>query len=148
MVWAAACGLITSTLILSSCGEPGPPSAVVANVPSTSTTDLTSKALPEDAARTQLRWLLSSVADTLLSAQEIDSHFDAAFLAKFSTAEINTVLARLPVPGTLVGVLSSGPAGLVAIANFGTTRRKVTPSVDPSGLIQELLLTPSASAGR
>jgi hypothetical protein len=140
----AAGGAIASALILSSCGgsSSGSPMA-------SATTSMQFQSLPNDAAGTQLRWVLSSVADAPLPAQEINSHFDAAFLTKFPPAAINTVLARLPPPGKLVGVESSGPIGLVAVANFGGTERwTVTVSVETSGLIQELLFTPSASAAQ
>jgi hypothetical protein len=140
----AACGVVASALILSSCDGSSSGSPATST---TTSTQLQSKTAPNDAAGTQLRWVLSSVADAPLSALELYSHFDAAFLTKFPPAAINTVLTELPSPGRLVGVKSSGPIGLVAIAKFGgTERRTVTVSVDPSGLIQELLFTPSAPA--
>ena len=142
MGWAAACGAMATAFILSSCGGSSSGSPAVSSVPSTSTTDLRSKTLPNSPAGTQLRWFLGSVADAPLSQQEIDSHFDGFFLDKVSAAKINTALAELPAPGTLVGVLSSEPTGLVVIANFGTARWKVTLSVDGSGLIDGLLLAP------
>jgi Beta-lactamase enzyme family len=43
---------------------------------------------------------------------------------------------------SLVGLLSQGPTSLVALATFGTERWKVTMSVDSTGLINGLLLTP------
>jgi len=145
MGWAAACAVIAAASLLSSCGGTSSGSPAIATVPSTSTTDLTSNTLPNDPAGTQVRWFLSSVAAAPLSGQEIDSHFAAEFLGKISAAEINSVLAEIPAPGTLVGVLSSLPTGLVAIVRFGTVRWKVTLSVDGSGLIDGLLLTPSPS---
>jgi beta-lactamase class A len=146
MRWVAACGSITTALILSSWGGSNSGSPAVASVPSTSTADLTSKTLPNGPAGTQLRWFLSSVADAPLSQQEIDSHFDALFLAKVNAANINAVLAELSAPGTLIGVLSSGPTGLAVIARFGTDWLRVTLSVDGSGLIDGVKLEPSASA--
>jgi beta-lactamase class A len=145
MRWAAACGTMTTAFILSSCGGSSSGSPAVASVTSTSTTDLTSKTLPNGPAGTQLRWFLSSVAGAPLSQQEIDSHFDAFFLGKVTAAKINAALAELQVPGTLVGVLSSDATGLVVIANFGTARLRVTLSVDGSGHIDGLELTTSAS---
>ena len=83
-----------------------------------------------------------------MSQGEIDAHFDVLFREKASAAKVNLgdVLAEVPGPGTLVGVLSSEPTGLVVIASFGTNRFKVTLSVDGSGLIDGLKLVPSASA--
>jgi hypothetical protein len=144
--WVAVCGAITAAFILSSCGGSRSGSPAAASVPSTSTTDLTSKTLPNSPAGTQLRWFFSSVADAPLTRQEIETHFDAFFLDKITTAEINAALAELPAPGTLVGVLSSEPTGLVVIAKFGTAMLRVTLSVDGSGLIDGLELTASVSA--
>ena len=146
MRWAVACGAITAAFMLSSSGGSSAESPAVASPPSTSSTDLASKTLPNSPAGTQLRWLLSSVADVPLSQEEIDAHFDALFRDKFSAAEINAALAQLPAPGKLTGVLSSSPTSLVAITTFGSGRWKVTLSVDGSGLIDGLKLEPSASA--
>jgi beta-lactamase class A len=146
MRWAAACGAITTALILPTWGGSSSGSPAAASAPSTSTADLTSKTLPNGPAETQLRWFFGSVVDAPLSQQEIDSHFDALFLAKINAANINAVLAELLAPGTLIGVLSSEPTGLVVIANFGTDRVRVTLSVDGSGLIDELKLEPASSA--
>ena len=151
--WAAACGVISIAFILSSCGGSGSGAPAVARAASTSATDVTSKTLPNSPPGTQLRWFLSSVADAHLSQQDIDSHFDSLFLGKVSAAKINAALAELPAPGKLVGVLSSEPRGLVAMASFGTEhgqgvepspglRLRVTLSVDGSGLIDALKLAP------
>ncbi len=145
MRWAAACGAITTAFILSSGGGSGSGSPAAASVPSTSTTDLTSKTLPHSPAGIQLGWFLSSVADAPLSRQEIESHFDAFVLDKVTTAKINAAMERLPAPATLVGVLSTSRSSLVAITTFGSGRWKVTLSVDGSGLIDGLLIAPSAS---
>jgi hypothetical protein len=93
------------------------------------------------------------VADDHVSQQEIASHFDASFLGKIGSAKVSAALAELPTPGTLAGVVSSKPTGLVVIANFGAERRqgvetspglrlKVTLSVNGSGLIAGLKLAP------
>jgi beta-lactamase class A len=86
-----------------------------------------------------------------LSQEQIDAHFDASFrdkmsAAKLRAAEFSAALAELPAPATLVEVLSSEPASLAVIAELGTARFKVTPSVDESGLIDELKITPAATS--
>ncbi len=151
--WAAACGAVSTALILSSCGGSSSGSRAVARAPSTSTTDFTSKTLPNSPAGIELTWFLNAVADVPLSHQEIVYHFDSLFLGKVSAAKINAALAELSGPGKLVGVQSSEPSDLVVIANFGTEhvqgvepspglRFKVTLSVDGSGLIDALKLAP------
>src|SRR5271163_2655724 len=145
--WAAACGALTTALILSSCGggaSSGSP--VVANEPTTSTTHLASKPLPNTPAGAQLSWFLRSVAKTPLSRQEIDAHFDSSFLDKISAAKINTVLAELPATkGSLAELLASDPGALIAVVRLGTEGVNVSLSVDGSGLIEGLRLAPSAS---
>ena len=141
-------GAMAAALILSLCGagtSAGSPSA--AGRSSASTAELTSETVPQGSAGTQLAWFLRSVGDVALSQEEIDAHFDVPFREKASAAKVNLgeVLAEVPAPGTLVGVLSSEPTGLVVIASFGTDRFKVTLSVDGSGLIDGLKLVPSAS---
>lgn len=136
-----------SALVLCSCGGSSSVSPAASTATST-TTQFQSKVIPNNAAGTQFRWVLSSVADAPLPAQEIDSHFDAAFVAKFPPAKINTFFAKLPPPVRLVGVQSSGPIGLVAIVNFGGTDETVTISVDTSGLIQYLTFTPFSPASQ
>ena len=146
MGWAAACGAIATAFIVCSCGGSSSGSNTTAGLPSTSSTDLTSGTIPSSQAGAQLRWILTSVAKVPFPQGEIDSHFDASFLGKISAARINAAFAELPAPAKLIGVQSSGPAGLVAIADFGVARVRVTLSVDVSGLIQGLLFAPSPSA--
>ena len=149
MRWATAYGLIVVALILPSCGiGTSSGSSSTAKRSPTSAADLTFVTVPQGPAATQLAWFLNSVADVPLSQQEIDAHFDALFLDKISAAKINGVLAEFPAPSgaQVVEVLTKEPTALVVIANFGTQRLKVTLSVDGSGLIDGLVLAPSASA--
>ena len=145
MRWAVACGVMTATSILSSCGGSGSGSPAVATLSSARPAGLTSTTFPNSPAGVQLRWFLSSVADAPLSQQEIDSHFAPSFLEAITAAKINAVLAGLPAPGPLVGVASLSPSSAVAVNTFGSGRWRVELSVDGSGLIVGLLLTPSAS---
>lgn len=87
---------MTTAFILSSCGGSSSGSPAVAPARLTSTTHLTSTTIPSSPAGTQLKWLLSSVADAPWSQQTIESHFDALFLNAISVAKINAVMAELP----------------------------------------------------
>jgi hypothetical protein len=44
----------------------------------------------------QLRWLLSAAPKAPLPASEIERHFDQAFLAAVSPAQVNEGLAQFP----------------------------------------------------
>jgi beta-lactamase class A len=105
-----------------------------------------STAAPDAPVGRQLTWFLRAVADAPLSQQVIQAHFDSAFLAQISPVQINSVLAHLPTPASLTGVLSQDPAhdptALIAVAAFGGTQLEVSISVDGAGLISGLGLTP------
>jgi hypothetical protein len=53
-------------------------------------------ALPRWAVGQQLRWLLSAAPKAPLPASEIERHFDQAFLAAVSPAQVNEGLAQFP----------------------------------------------------
>jgi hypothetical protein len=137
---------MTTAFILFSCCGSGSGSPAGASVPSISAIHLTSTTIPNSPAGTQLRWLLSSVADAPWSQQTIDSHFDALFLNAVSAAKINAVMAELPATrGSLVGLLAQNPSALIAIVSFGKERLNVSLSVDGSGLIEGLRFVPFSS---
>ena len=137
---------MTTAFILSSCGGSSSGSPAVAPARLTSTTHLTSTTIPSSPAGTQLKWLLSSVADAPWSQQTIESHFDALFLNAISVAKINAVMAELPAtPGSLIGLLAQNPSALIAIASFGQEKLNISLSVDGSGLIDGLRFVPFAS---
>jgi hypothetical protein len=103
--------------------------------------------VPSTAAGRQLDWLLS-IAKLPLGTAEIDSHFDAAFLAKAPPAELNSVFAALAQSGlpTLVRLSRAAPSSLSAVISFGSSAYDVALAVDGSGLIDGLLFTPLAVA--
>jgi len=105
-----------------------------------------STAAPDAPVGRQLTWFLRAVADAPLSRQVIQAHFDSAFLAQISPDQINSVLAHLPTPASLIGVLSQDPehdpTALIAVAAFGGTQLEVSISVNGAGLISGLRITP------
>jgi beta-lactamase class A len=146
---AAGYAAIVAALALPACGAgSGSGSAADGATLPTRTADPVSVTLPQDPAGTQLAWLLSSLPDVPLPEQDIAAHFDASFLASINAAEINETLAGLPASSAaqVTGVLSSDPTGLVARVRIGSESLEITLSVDESGLIAGLELTPSAAA--
>jgi beta-lactamase class A len=107
----------------------------------------TSVAVPSTPVGTQLKWLLSITA-LPLSTSEISAHFDAAFLAQISPAQLNVALSTLSESGSLelLGLSHPGPTSLTALVSFGTTAYNATLGVDDSGLIDTLLFRPALGA--
>lgn len=97
---------------------------------------------PDSPAGMQLAWFLGTTARLPLAAAEISAHFDAQFLAHVPTAELNAVLAETPGPMRLLAVSASGEDDLTADVAVAGITLKVQMSVDASGLIDGLLLTP------
>jgi beta-lactamase class A len=95
----------------------------------------------------QLQWLEGATADLPLSPAALAAHFDAGFLAKVTTPQLNAVFASLGSPGAmqLLSVHSSAPSALSGIVALGTTRYIVQISVDASGLIVGLMFQPDGS---
>ena len=146
---AGAYGAMVAALALSACGagsDLGSPAAG-ASLPAR-TAHLLSVTVPQGPAGAQLTWFLSALPEVPLSQQVIAAHFDASFLEAISAAQINETFAGLPTSSApeVTRLLSSVPSGLIAIVRFGTESFTVTLSVDGSGLIAGLELTPSASA--
>ncbi len=106
-----------------------------------------STAAPDAPVGRQLTWFLRAVADIPWSQRLIKAHFDSAFLAQISPAEIDSVLAQTPAPGgaSLIGLLwqdsARDPVSLQAVASFGSVMLMVNITVDGAGLISYLLLT-------
>jgi beta-lactamase class A len=102
----------------------------------------TALSVPAMPVGAQLNWLLS-ITQLPLSTTEITTHFDTAFLAQASPAELNSALAGLSAngPPTLLGLSNLTPTSLTASVAFGTVSFNATLSVDSSGLIDELLFT-------
>jgi beta-lactamase class A len=140
--------IVAIALVTAGCSSPSPRAA-----PPRSTTTVASKStafvsttVPDTQVGSQLTWFLGAVAAVPLSEQSIDAHFDSLFLGQVSPAKLNAALEEefaAPSGGSLVGLLSEDPTSLVAVANFGTVRLKVTISVDGTGLIDGLLLAPA-----
>ena len=77
--------------------------------------------------------------------RKIRAHFDAAFVAQVSPAELNEGLESLGPPGSVVkllGLTHVSESALQAVLEIGRDRYSVQLSVDPAGLIAGLLFKP------
>lgn len=98
--------------------------------------------LPGTAAGSQAHWLFAAAPHAPIPGSELTAHFDKAFLAKVTSAQLNSVL--MPVKSLRVDTVTlSTPRALVTTVTVnGKTQLKVSLAVDSSGLISGLLFQP------
>jgi hypothetical protein len=121
-------------------------SASLLGVVSSSTSPASPVSLPTSTVGSQLSWFLGTTARLPLSATEIAAHFDTQFLAQVSSTELNSILEETPGSMQLVSVAMVGTSALTARVSVSGIGLKVDMSVDTSGLIDGLRLTPIISA--
>ena len=144
---AYAAFIMAISMVAAGCSSPSghavPPP--VTTTTASSSTSFISTTIPDTKVGAQLAWFLAAVSDVPLSAQVIDVHFNPQVLEEVSADAFNASLEEFSPPSgaSLVGLLSADPTSLVAVATFGTGNWKVMMSVDSTGLIDKLLLTPS-----
>ncbi|MGA2804074.1 MAG: serine hydrolase [Acidimicrobiales bacterium] len=104
--------------------------------------------MPSSPVGKQLGWLLGIASQLPLSNKAISAHFDAAFLAQVSPAELNQALESLAPPGsqtTLLQLSKVEARSLVALVRIGPSLYSVELGVDSAGLIAGLLFKPAAA---
>jgi beta-lactamase class A len=104
--------------------------------------------VPSSPVGEQLDWLLGIANRLPLSSEEISDHFDAAFLAQVTPAELNDGLESLGPPGSSVTVLQLSKVeerSLLALVQIGPSRYSAELTVDAAGLIADLLFRPVAA---
>jgi hypothetical protein len=148
----AALGSAALAITIVACGESG--HITTAQVTSAVSSDSPSGqpslnfALPKFAVGRQLGWVLSAAPHAPLPAREIEQHFDQAFLAEASVAEINQAFEEFPStrPWRLIS-LDAGTTRneLVAGVVAGTTELSVGIETDSQGLISAAAIDPSTS---
>jgi hypothetical protein len=154
----AALGSGALVIMMVACGESGQTTTTTTQVTSVVSSHSPSGqpslnfALPKFAVGRQLGWVLSAAPHAPLPASEIEKHFDQAFLAKVSVAEINQAFEEFPstTPWRLIS-LDAGTTRneLIAGAVAGTAQLSVGIETDSQGLISAagLDLTPSLQPG-
>jgi uncharacterized protein len=98
---------------------------------------------PDTPAGAQLRWLIGAVAHLPVSGEQLQAHFDAAFLTQAGPDELNQTLQ--PVTGVkLVSIQVSDLNTVAAIVSAGGAlpRDQVWLTVDSRGLISGLRIRP------
>jgi hypothetical protein len=151
----AALGSTALAITMVACGQSGPTTAQTTSAVSLASSgrpSLLNFALPKFAVGRQLGWLLSAAPHAPLPASEIEHHFDQAFLAKISVAEINQALEQFPSsePWRLTS-LDAGTtrSELIAGAVAGTAQLTMVVVTDSRGLISgaDLSATPALPPG-
>ncbi len=134
--WPAVLALVAACTMVSAAGcssaAPKPSQATTVSFPNTSVGQ-------------QARWLFGAVLHPPIRTAEINAHFDAAFLAQVSPAQLNASLAGVG-DLRLDSITASTPGALVFLVTAnGKSKLSVSMSVDASGLISGLLLKPGTS---
>ena len=102
--------------------------------------------LPTTPVSRQARWFLAALDHLPIPAGTVRAHFDSTFLAQVTTPQLNAALQQIG-PLRLVAISSSTPSTLVFTAvETSPTEVTVHISVDGQGLIDGLLLTPTAAS--
>ena len=137
-------GTLLATLAAAACAgspnAPGPP------VPARATASPrpSAIALPPTPAGAQLRWLIAATGHLPIADQDVRAHFDRAFLALVSPAELNQGLQGA-TSVTPVAIRVSQSRLIVALVATGSEngRVQVALAVDARGLISGLRISPA-----
>jgi hypothetical protein len=130
----AAASMMAVTVGCSSAAAPAPTTSAAA-----------AASFPHTAAASQAHWLFGAVKHHPIPAAEVTAHFDHAFLAQVTPAELNTSFAGLSSL-QLDSITTSTPGTMVFIVTAnGSTRLRVSIAVDARGLISGLLLRPAGA---
>ena len=130
MVGAAACST-----------APARPSATSASA----TSPAAAASLPDSPVGAQARWLFAAVVHPPIPAAAITAHFDKAFLAKVTPAQLNSVLGQVRTLRLDAVTLSTAAEFIMTVTANGQTQLKVSMAVDSAGLISGLLLQPAGT---
>ncbi|MGH3258112.1 MAG: serine hydrolase [Streptosporangiaceae bacterium] len=120
---------------------PARPSATSA--PATSPTAAAS--LPDSTVGVQARWLFAAIVHPPIPTAAITAHFDQAFLAKVTPAQLNGVLGQVKTLRLDAVTLSTAAELVMTITANGQTQLRVSMAVDSAGLISGLLLQPAGT---
>ncbi len=149
VVTCVAAGTLSSGLAApATAGATSPAATAAASIKASAPRSPVSSDTPVGA---QLSWFLNAVNTTPLSRLVVDAHFDSVFLAKFTTMDINSDLAKFKSSRTpvIVKLLVQEAQFVKADVLFGDAEYAVSISVDGAGLISGLLLSsvqPSSAA--
>jgi len=143
--------LVTAVAVTVLCLAPAPVGAValVTTPNAVTAAGVPAVKVPSTPVGRQLDWLLGIGPRLPLSTKEISAHFDSAFLAQVSPAELNQALESLGPSGsatTLLGLSKVEADSLVALVHIGPSRYSVQLGVDAAGLIAGLLFQPATTS--
>jgi beta-lactamase class A len=102
---------------------------------------------PGTPAGAQFRWLVAAAAHLPLSDAQVRAHFDPAFLAQVTPAELNEALQQGAIGIRLLSVRVSELSTLVAdVSTYsGHSRAEVMLTVDSRGLVSWLRISPAST---
>jgi len=118
------------------------PKPASASSPASSTT---AASFPGTPAGIQARWLFGAATHLPIPTAVVTAHFDQAFLAKVTPAQLNAVLAETKSLRLDAVTLSTPGALEMTVTANGLTQLRVTIAVDSRGMISGLLLQPAGA---
>jgi beta-lactamase class A len=101
--------------------------------------------LPDSPVGAQARWLFAAIVHPPIPAAAITAHFDQAFLAKVTPAELNSVLGQVRTLRLDAITLNTATGLVMTVTANGQTQLKVSMAVDSAGLISGLFLQPAGT---
>lgn len=120
------------------------PSATATQLAGTAATTASAAAgpiLPDSPVGAQARWLFAAVVHPPISAAAITAHFDKAFLAQVTPAQLDAVLSGVNTL-RLDAITLNESGALVMTVTVNGSQLQISLTVDSAGLISGLLLQP------
>ena len=138
---------IAVALLAAACTSPKPQAPGGLPTAAGSPPPVRSTVPPDTPAGAQLRWLIAAAAHLPLSDAQVSAHFDPAFLAQVSPAELNEALQQGAIGIRLLSVRVSELSTLVAdVSTYsGHSRAEVMLTVDSRGLVSWLRISPAST---
>jgi beta-lactamase family protein/uncharacterized protein len=142
---AAAAVMTVATACSSGPAKPYVTAAKQATVSAAATSPAAGASLPDTPVGAQARWLFAAVVHSPIPAAAITAHFDKAFLAQVTPAQLDSVLAGVKTLRLDAITLDKSDALVMTVTANGSSQLQVSMAVDSAGLISGLLLQPSGT---
>jgi hypothetical protein len=141
LVLGAAAVMTAATACSSGPAQPYVTAARQASVSAAATSSAAGVSLPDTPVGAQARWLFAAVLQPPIPAAAITAHFDKAFLAQVTPAQLDAVLDGVKTLRLDAITLNTSDA-LVMTVTVNGSQLQISLSVDSAGLISGLLLQP------
>ena len=142
--WPFLAALMATVVVLAgACTSPRTPTPAGPVTAAASTGPAKAMVPPDTSAGAQLGWLIAAAAHLPVSGEQVQAHFDAAFLTQADAAAINQTLQ--PVAGVKllsIEVSDLNTVAAIVSASGALSQAQVWLTVDSQGLISRLRISP------